>query len=58
MNRPLFFLLLVACSAFPATSASQVAPSRPIVVSMIQLIANPEKFDGKSVAVVGFLALE
>jgi len=58
MNRPLYFLLLVACSVFPATSTSQVAVSRPIVVSMIQLIANPEKFDGKSIAVVGFLGLE
>ena len=30
----------------------------PMEVSMIQLIANPEKFDGKKVVLTGFLNLE
>lgn len=33
------------------------AEDRPIPVSMIQLIATPEKFDGKLINVVGFLGL-
>jgi hypothetical protein len=32
--------------------------TEPLHVSLIQLIANPEKYDGKQVAVVGFLRLE
>jgi hypothetical protein len=38
-----------------------VVPSKadqPLDVSMIQLIANPEKFDGKHIRVIGFLRIE
>jgi hypothetical protein len=38
-----------------------VAPSnaqQPIDVTLIQLIATPEKFDGKLIRVIGFLRLE
>jgi hypothetical protein len=31
---------------------------QPLDVSMIQLIANPEKFDGKHIRVIGFLRIE
>lgn len=31
---------------------------RPETISMIQLIASPEKFDGKTVSVVGFLGVD
>jgi hypothetical protein len=38
-----------------------VIPSKaeqPVDVSLIQLIANPEKFDGKHIRVIGFLRIE
>jgi hypothetical protein len=35
-----------------------VKADRPVGVSMVQLIANPKKFDGKFVRVIGFLRLE
>jgi hypothetical protein len=38
-----------------------VIPSKadqPLDVSMVQLIANPEKFDGKHIRVIGFLRIE
>ncbi len=37
---------------------SQTAQTAPLPVSIIQLIATPEKFDGKQVSVIGFLRLE
>jgi hypothetical protein len=42
-------------------NASVVIPSKadqPPDVSMVQLIANPEKFDGKHIRVIGFLRIE
>ena len=45
----------IAISALGSCSAAtQTAES----VSMVQLIATPEKFDGKTIQVVGFLRLE
>jgi len=41
--------------------ASLVAPiwaQEPTNVTLVQLIANPEKFDGKLIRVIGFLRLE
>jgi uncharacterized Zn ribbon protein len=69
MKRLLFFLpLLSALLIFssPTLDSTQMPPSRrptpivppPTIVSMINLIATPEKFDGKMVSVVGFLAIE
>jgi len=38
---------------------SEAAPADdPLVVSLIQLIATPEKFEGKFIAAIGFLRLE
>jgi hypothetical protein len=42
-------------------TASLVAPiwaQEPTNVTLVQLIANPEKFDGKLIRVIGFLRLE
>ncbi len=50
----------VIAAALLLTTASipQATPPKPAVVSLIQLIANPDKYDGKPVAVIGFLRLE
>lgn len=40
---------------------AQIAPLRaeePVDVSMVQLVASPEKFDGRAIRVIGFLHLE
>lgn len=46
---------ILACSLLAGPVS--LRPDRPKPVSLIQLIANPEKFDGKLVAVNGFLSL-
>lgn len=57
--RRLLLLLLLAISQIGAAPASAVAPvERPIAVPLVALLANPERFDGKLVAVEGFLNLE
>lgn len=48
-------VLFVACHCPSQTSP---APPSPSVVSVIQLIATPEKFDGKVVSLIGFLRLQ
>jgi len=45
-------MVLIALSAAPISRAQNNA------VSIVQLIANPEKYDGKVVQVTGFLRLE
>jgi hypothetical protein len=45
-------LILASYFALPATAA---APER---VTLVQLIADPQKFDGKLIRVIGFLRLE
>jgi hypothetical protein len=37
---------------------AQVKAQEPLDVTMVQLIANPEKFDGKLIRVIGFMRLE
>jgi hypothetical protein len=37
---------------------SSVEDERPLNISLIQLIANPEKYDGRKVVVKGFLTLK
>jgi hypothetical protein len=39
-------------------SGSVIAEDQPVPVSLIELIATPQEFDGKLVSVVGFLMLE
>jgi hypothetical protein len=51
--------LVLPLSAFLFTLL--VVPSKadqPLDVSMIQLLANPEKFDGKHIRIIGFLRIE
>ena len=53
MKKIVLVLFLLAVPAVAAQS-----PNEPPHISLVQLIANPEKFDGKQVAVAGFLRLE
>lgn len=39
-------------------SAAQCSTSQPVQVSMLQLIATPERYDGKTIRVTAFLHLE
>ena len=55
MRRNLLAVLIVL---FSIPSSSGAVPASPLIVSAIQLISTPEKFDGKSVAVIGYLRLE
>ena len=48
-------LFLVLCLSSPAGFS---ASEEPTFVSLIQLIANPEKYEHKLIAVTGFLQLE
>ena len=52
------WLRLFLCIALVAAYCPLVAGQSNDPVSLIQLIANPEKYDGKQVQVVGFLRLE
>jgi hypothetical protein len=63
MNR-LFLVTFLFCSLVPIPGADPgrqqrraIAP-KPTSISLINLIATPERFDGKMVSVVGFLAVE
>lgn len=57
MSKFVLFVLLLAIP-MPASTQSDRAPDKPFFVSLIQLIATPEKYDGKVVKVVGFMHLE
>lgn len=52
MKNALLILLLVTASAVPIGAVGQ-----PTTVSVIQLVATPEKFDDKTIAVIGYLKL-
>ena len=56
MQKMLRFLLAALCIVSLGASAQQA--TRPPRVSIIQLIATPEQFDGKEVWVSGYLQLE
>jgi hypothetical protein len=51
-------LLLAVLLPISRNSSSELNSTLPESVSMLQLIANPDKFDGKQVGVIGFLRLE
>jgi hypothetical protein len=55
MKRLGLLFLLIAASGL-AHSIDRAAP--PEDVSLVQLIANPDHFDGRAVTVIGFLNLE
>jgi hypothetical protein len=56
--RTVVILLLVFVAVSPAGISGANKPPYAEQVSMIQLIASPEKYDGKVVAVIGYLRLE
>jgi len=50
-------LIAVVC-VITALLVAPIQAQEPTNVTLVQLIANPEKFDGKLVRVIGFLRLE
>jgi hypothetical protein len=51
-------LTVPICILFTILFVVPVKAEEPVDVTLVQLIANPEKFDGKLVRVIGFLRLE
>ncbi len=51
-------LIAVTCIFLASLCAIPVVDQEPIDVSMVQLIANAQKYDGKLIRVIGFLRLE
>jgi len=56
MRHHIIFATLVACIVAAVTNA-RAGDEMPQDVSIVQLLATPEKFDGKLVRVIGFLCL-
>jgi hypothetical protein len=50
-------LIALAC-AMTALLVAPIQAQEPTDVTLVRLIANPEKFDGKLIRVIGFLRLE
>jgi hypothetical protein len=46
------------CLVLTSVFATVVRAAQPVNVTLVQLIANPEEFDGKLIRVIGFLRLE
>src|SRR5271169_6128251 len=51
-------LIVPICILFTTLFVAPIKAEEPVDVTLVQLIANPEKFDGKLVRVIGFLRLE
>ena len=51
-------VLLITLATLAAVSSSAVSAAQPTAVGMVQLLAQPEKYDGKFIRVEGFLRLE
>lgn len=51
-------LIASVCILLTIVLAGPLKAQTPIDVTLVQLIANPEKFDGKQIRVIGFLRLE
>jgi len=62
MKRTFFIILILAsirlCAQESRASIFDFSDENAEEVSIIQLIANPEKYEGKIIAVQGFLSLE
>jgi hypothetical protein len=58
MSRFLRYIILTFSIFFPALNMGQGQSETPHVVSFIELIANPAKYDGKVVSVIAFLGLD
>ncbi len=50
-------LLILTALCWSTVSLGQSPPPKPLPVSLIQLIATPDKFDGKLIHVFGLLAM-
>ncbi len=50
-------LIVLACM-IATLLVTPIQAQQPTDVTLVQLIANPEKFDGKLIRVIGFLRLE
>lgn len=46
------------CILLSTLLVAPIKAEEPVNVTMVQLIANPQKFDGKLIQVIGFLRLE
>ena len=51
-------LIASLCIFFATLFVAPIKGEEPVDVTLVQLIANPEKFDGKLIRVIGFLRLE
>jgi hypothetical protein len=51
-------LIASVCILLTALYVAPIKAEEPVNVTLVQLIANPEKFDGKPIRVIGFLRLE
>jgi len=51
-------LIASVCILLTALLVAPMKAEEPVNVTLVQLIANPEKFDGKLIRVIGFLRLE
>lgn len=51
-------LIVSVCILLTALLAVPINAEKPVDITLVQLIANPEKFDGKLIRVIGFLRLE
>jgi hypothetical protein len=51
-------LIDLVCVLLTALLATPITAEQPVNVTLVRLIANPEKFDGKLIRVIGFLRLE
>jgi hypothetical protein len=54
--KSVLLILILCCASF--RGVSQLSESTIKQVSLIQLIANPDKYDGRRVNVIGYLRLE
>jgi hypothetical protein len=58
MNQICWHLMLILVALIPMAGAAQNETAVPHAVSFLELIANPDKFDGQLVSVTGFLGLD
>jgi len=58
MKMRLFGTLALMFSLLASSTGTSQNKPNDVLVSLIELISNPEKFDGKVVTVQGFLALD
>jgi hypothetical protein len=52
-----FAFVILAILFLSAFGKAQDSRTNPPIVSLVQLLSSPEKFDGKHIAVLGFLTI-